>query len=132
MERERIIGERGKSMEKGLSRLFKRVSLFVCVLSFFLFNLNLHSSVTFGSRNSAFRFASGATFNVGIADDALDVDGTLVKDENATFQGNRIQFTKGVLESADSEALMTAAFDPEGADSIWLNGDSFLMQNRVM
>jgi hypothetical protein len=84
--------------------------------------LSSGSSINFGNRSSALKFSAGTKLNVSSGNTKLEVDGTLVKDWDAEFAGNTIQFIKGVLESDGSEALMTAVFDPTDSDYILLNG----------
>ncbi|MFA5075611.1 MAG: hypothetical protein WC436_05940, partial [Candidatus Babeliales bacterium] len=70
------------------------------------------SRLNFGSRNSALKFSPNTTFYVNSPDNIMLVDGTIVKDSQAEFLGNTISFAKGILESGDSESLMTAAYQP--------------------
>ncbi|MFA5075510.1 MAG: hypothetical protein WC436_05415 [Candidatus Babeliales bacterium] len=112
----------------------KRTRLFLLILSIMFFNVvNLleasTSRLNFGSRNSALKFSPNTTFYVNSPDNIMLVDGTIVKDSQAEFLGNTISFAKGILESGDSENLMTAAYQPMvagTADRIWLNGSCSL------
>lgn len=95
------------------------------VLVFLLVPLvtDLFSDINFGNRNSAIKVSSG-TFN--IACPGLSFDGTLVQSGSGAITGNTFEFNEGVLESAGSQALMTAQYDPTGDDTVTLNGSGYL------
>lgn len=120
--------------EKGRRSMNRITRLFLLILSIMFFDVTsfLQASaprLNFGSRNSALKFSSNTTFYVNSPDNIMQVDGTIVKNSQAEFIGNKITFSKGVLEAGDSESLMTAVYQPnaEGtADQIWLNGNSNL------
>lgn len=104
----------------------KRFSVFFVFSLFFLISHSLFCTglMNFGSRNSALKLSSGSTLHVSSVDLTLDIDGTLMKDSNAQIVGNRIAFTNGILESAGAEALMTAVFDPDVPDTVYLLGSA--------
>jgi len=83
---------------------------------------NLFAGVKFGSRDSAFKVASGATLNVGSSN--LNVDGTIAEDAGASITGNTFTFSQGVFSRDGLQALLTATFDPTDGDTINLTGNS--------
>ena len=107
-------------MKKKLSRLLCSVFLFLFVGS------QLLSNVTFGSRQSAIKIASGAALNVSSPDNVFSVDGTLViGDPLTSVAGNQIAFDDGVLEYNGSEAQITGKYDPDvDPEEVILDGDA--------
>ena len=77
---------------------------------------NCVAAVNFGARQSAIKVADGATLNVNTAMNITD--GSLVREDRigSAITGATISFSKGILESEDSESLMTADYDPTGED----------------
>lgn len=102
----------------------KRISCtFVLFLTLIgLSSLALDAGVDFGSRDSAINVASGATFNVGSSNLAIN-EGTLKIETGASITGNSIAFNNGMLDSGGLEALMEGEYDPTGADYVRLNGN---------
>lgn len=97
------------------------------LLAFFLLctaSMELKANVVFGSRDSAFKIASGARFNISSSN--LSIDGTLQAENGADLSGNPIAFENGVLYSNGLEALLLGTYDPAAGDSVELNGNGRL------
>jgi len=104
-------------MKKIISRSL--LFLVLCILSFH----DLASKVTFGSRESALKVASGARLNNNSSN--FSINGSLIQDPGANVTGNALSFNHGVLLDRQIEVVMTALYDPQGLGAIRLEGNGF-------
>ena len=101
----------------------KQIVVVLSFLSTFLAFDYSFAQFKFSSRESAIRIASGA--NLEVYKDLQNFDGTIrkVKGGNiGSVNDASITFNDGILEVGDSEAFLTANFDPTGNDIIKLQG----------
>ena len=99
----------------------RKLCLFLLVLSFI--STQVFASVNFGSQRSAIKVAGGA--NLRVAQGLTVNEGSIVKrDSTANIYGNTITFTKGILQSSESEVVLTADYNTSGNDTIQLRGDN--------
>ncbi len=99
----------------------------LAILSLCLLTQSVQAAFSFSSPDSRLRFMdSTAKFVVNTA--ITGYDGTLQVADDAVsrVQGSTITFNNGFLESGTLNALMTAQYDPTGADTIKLLGNNSL------
>jgi hypothetical protein len=104
--------------------VLKRNPRFLLILLLFCVG-KMFSAINFGERRSAIKVGDGATLDVLSASNMQITDGSLVKKASgANIRGQSISLSSGILDSAGAESLVTAIYDPTGAnDTIQLTGN---------